>query len=110
MELSAQAASLSCGWAGAGSANLTWTVDGEAAEDSSEGGSSSLRLVWAELGRRPGEVVFVSCRSEAGASGEAGAWASVAQVAETLLIPEPGEEEQKKEEEEDVDRSVTFAS
>ena len=30
------------------------------------------------------------------------------QVAETLLIPEPGEEEQK--EEEDVDRSVTFAS
>ena len=30
------------------------------------------------------------------------------QVAETLLIPEPGEEEQ--EEEEDVDRSVTFAS
>ena len=43
-------------------------------------GSSSLRLVWAELGRRPGEVVFVSCRGEAGASGEAGAWASVAQV------------------------------
>ena len=30
------------------------------------------------------------------------------QVAETLLIPEPGEEEQKEEEEED--RSVTFAS
>ena len=30
------------------------------------------------------------------------------QVAETLLIPQPGEEEQK--EEEDVDRSVTFAS
>ena len=69
----------------------------EAAEDSSEvrrnvylylslhavyqqEGSSSLRLVWAELGRRPGEVVFVSCRGEAGASGEAGAWASVAQV------------------------------
>merc|ERR1719189_2909205 len=71
-ELSAQAASLSCGWAGSGSANLTWTVDGEAveaAEDSSEEGSSSLRLVWAELGRRPGEVVFVSCRGEAGASG-----------------------------------------
>ena len=31
------------------------------------------------------------------------------QVAETLLIPEPGEEEEQKEEE-DVDRSVTFAS
>ena len=29
------------------------------------------------------------------------------QVAETLLIPEPGEEQK---EEEDVDRSVTFAS
>ena len=35
-----------------------------------------MRLVWAELGRRPGEVVFVSCRGEAGASGETGAWAS----------------------------------
>ena len=31
------------------------------------------------------------------------------QVAETLVIPEPGEQEQE-EEEEDVDRSVTFAS
>ena len=34
------------------------------------------------------------------------------QVAETLVIPEPGkqEQEEEEEEEEDVDRSVTFAS
>ena len=33
-------------------------------------------------------------------------------MAETLVIPEPGEQEQEQEEEEDgdVDRSVTFAS
>ena len=49
-------------------------------------GSSSLRLVWSELGRRPGEVVFVSCRGEAGASGETGAWASVAQVDMRLVV------------------------
>ena len=49
-------------------------------------GSSSLRLVWADLGRRSGEVVFVSCRGEAGASGETGAWASVAQVDMGLVV------------------------
>ena len=49
-------------------------------------GSSSLRLVWAELGRRSGEVVFVSCRGEAGARGETGSWASVAQVDMRLVV------------------------
>ena len=115
--------SLNCTWSGSGSANLSWTVEQQRVEVK-EG--ELLTLDWADLGKKTGDVVFVTCSGESSgnsASNQTGvsSWASVStvilsyfnifrakisvQVSQTLVVPgiEVEEEIDSKESEEDED-------
>merc|ERR1712228_669248 len=98
-----------CSWTGGETANLSWTVDQAPLVDGmkveEDGGSSVLVLDWNSLGKKGGDVVLVACAGRAaGNNTETGAWATAAQMMETLRVPESNEDENDVDDDNDKDK------
>merc|ERR1719378_1497232 len=98
IQLNNESASINCSWTGGETANLSWTVDQAPPADGmkveEDGGSSLLVLDWISLGKKGGDVVLVACAGRAaGNNTETGAWATAAQMMETLRVPQSNEDE-----------------
>merc|ERR1712236_164478 len=108
IHLNKESASVNCSWTGGETANLSWTVDQAPLVDGmkveEDGESSLLVLNWNSLGKKGGDVVLVACTGRAaGNNTETGAWATAAQMMETLRVPENNDDDNDKDNDDDDD-------
>ena len=103
--------SVNCSWVGSGSGNLTWMVDGDAPDnenvEEAEGGSSALiNLVWEKMGKNAGDRIRITCSGQsAGRTNETGAWASISEMMETIIVPGVSVESSRDAESEESDET-----
>ena len=73
--------------------NLTWFVDGATADadivtQDEDGSNALITLVWDSMEKLPGDTISISCRGQsAGNSNNTGAWASISEIMETIIVP-----------------------
>jgi len=87
VDINNKSASLNCSWSGPGSANLSWSVEGQ-----SVGTGELLTITWDDLDKQAGEVVLVTCSGQSSGSSSsnqtgASSWASVSEVTKSLIVP-----------------------
>merc|ERR1719430_2584659 len=93
VHLDNQSASVNCSWAGSGTVNLTWFVDGATVDANivahdEDGSNALITLVWDSMEKLPGDTISISCRGQsAGNSNNTGAWASISEIMETITVP-----------------------